>query len=238
MKQSGLMRLNEYKRHRNWRRWVGTLEDVANAADLAHSSVKQIAPHPRLQIVVHYRDRTMRSSEIEVLRAAEPTRIRHISINLGDVLEPGINIEFDHEPPALTLEVFGNDRTWVDGVYDRFIDHLRPKVPFQLWTRFMTPLAATFVFALGAFLFPLILEKFGVPNLGKGLTQAEVWGTVISAPIVALLVGFSLWWGLPDFELLRPGERPRSVRLSRTLRAIGVTLFIPLLVRLIWEWLQ
>lgn len=112
------------KRTENWSRWAGGLSDLDDAGRIAAAYLKQwTGDEPPVRVVAALPRRVEEADNLSDFNALVDGRdlalIESLKIEIGGLTGPRVSIHAERRStPALALEVSGNDKVQVNGLYD------------------------------------------------------------------------------------------------------------------------
>jgi hypothetical protein len=227
----------KYSAYRSWRRWYGTLADIAHVADAAaYEMVGWMPKGAAVDVTVEYRQGSVASGlTIEQFRNLPNTdlpRVRRIEIVVGEpygvprtriIAIAGIS-------PTMRLEVNAAEQSRAEGLATRLASILDGG---GSWLGGLGSAVVSSVFiALVGIIFLVFLL---IPS--RSLTP--IWRASISVGVVALLAAAVLVMPLfPWLELLPPSGRTRGRRFGGLVLTVLVAVGASVLGSLLFGLLQ
>jgi hypothetical protein len=217
---------------------AGTVEDIDQATRLALDILGQRSrTDPPCQIEIAFPQRVTNADSPDALQTEIDIRdlalIRSIRINVGAKRGLRATIHVERNPPVLTVEVVGEDRTRVEGLISQLEDVLRRGR--------QRPGSSNVIGGVGIFL------CFSIVFISVSIWRAVESGSeiVIDAPaeyIVLPLIVFgalgsfyAVPWLLPGLQLLKPGEQTRLRRFRLAVLATLGSLIVSIVATVIYE---
>lgn len=216
-------------------RWAGTIEDIERATRLAIDVLSQrtrVDTPCHIQIVLP--GRVTEADTPDALRTEIDTRdltlIRTIRIEVGAKRGTRATIHVERQPPAMTVEVTGDDRTRVEGLISQLDELLhRGRQPLTANNIGGLLLLSMIVFVSGGTLALMTLEG----NFENWSRIGNVLlGVMILVAVAIIPAGF---WLFPSLELLAPGIHTRAKRFRFGIVAFVVSIVSGLGAALIYD---
>jgi hypothetical protein len=158
------------------------------------------------------------------------TLIRTIRVEVGAKRGTRVTIHVEREPPAMTVEVSGEDRTRVEGIISQLDDLLRRGA------QRLTKRTIEGILVLSAFALPIGVA--GAIQLIEGNPRTySTTGSVVAVSAVLVAVGMAAGgiWLFPSLELLQPGTQTRVRRFRLAIVAFVASIVSSLAAGLIYD---
>jgi hypothetical protein len=202
---------------RQWDRWAGTVADLERATRLAAEVLNPRTGEPRCHIEIALPGRVIEADNADALVTEIDTRdltlIRNIRIQIGSRRSSRASIHIERQPPAVTIEVVGEDRTRVEGLASQLADL------FSKGRQLPGPNTLVVIGMAGAaglvFVGVWALNALGLQyRTESGETQLAPVGIPIILIIVLGAIGVFVVgnWLFPGLELLEAGANTRARR--------------------------
>jgi hypothetical protein len=216
-------------------RWAGTIEDIERATRLAIDVLSQRTRTEQpchIQIVLP--GRVTDADTPDALRTEIDTRdltlIRTIRIEVGAKRGTRATIHVERQPPAMTIEVTGDDRTRVEGLIsqlDELLRRGRQRLTVNNIGGLLVLSALVVVFGGGM----LIQVVEGNP---ASLSRTATAFLVVVILVAVAMVPAGLWL-FPGLELLGPGNQTRARRFRFGIVAFVISIASSLGAALIYD---
>jgi hypothetical protein len=205
------------KMTRQWDRWAGTIPDLERATRLAAEVLNPRTGEPRCHIEIALPGRVIEADTADALVTEIDTRdltlIRNIRIQIGSRRSPRASIHIERQPPAVTVEVVGEDQTRVEGLASQLADLFSkgrqlPGPNTLVGIGMATAVGVVFV---GVW----IVNTLGLRHqTGNGEAQLAPGGVVMVLVIALGTIGVFVVgnWLFPGLELLEAGANTRARR--------------------------
>lgn len=200
---------------KDWQRWAGPLSDIADVTGTAQALLaKPDGKEPSTAIAAELPGRDVEAGTWEEFRSFVDSRdveaIQSLRVSIGSFDATNVRMRFRRDYMALTLEVAGDDRTQVAGVYNELSALLnRGK---QLGSNFAGPAQLVCIVALPAATLVVLIATgvlHYIPENAPPSERASLWFVI---GLVFLLVAEG-WIGnlasrrlFPTLEFLREGQ--------------------------------
>jgi hypothetical protein len=208
-------------RAQQWSRWAGHLSDIERAARTTAALLQDWTGRASpIRVIATLTGRVVEAESWETFEGLVDIRdlqlLKGLKIDIGEILGPRASIHFENKSPALSIEVVGDDRSRVEGVFVE-ITHALSRGS-QLPQGLVTFAAAISIVAV------IVLSLRVVRHLGV-LTVTEVGSDTVLGTDPASLLSMGALAGIvvlsfifvallfPTLEILQEGRAPALVRL-------------------------
>jgi hypothetical protein len=218
------------KRTENWSRWAGGIADVDDAARTAAAYLKEWTGHePPVRVVAALPRRVEEADNLSDFNALVDSRdlalIESLKIEIGALTGPRVSIHAElRSAPAMALEVSGDDKVQVNGLYDEVRSKLDrgKQILDRTIAAFVTAIAATAAGFAGLFISRRIGWLVDTPvnptaSVGAPDSILAPAGLLLVAGLIVIALAIGLQ-ALPSLEILPEG---RGSALERWRTRIG-----------------
>jgi hypothetical protein len=227
------------KMTRQWDRWAGTVEDIDQATRLALDILGQRSrTDPPCQIEIAFPQRVTNAESPDALQTEIDIRdlalIRSIRINVGAKRGLRATIHIERDPPALTVEVVGEDRTRVEGLVSQLEEVLQRGRQRPGSNNAIPGIAFLSCFSI-VLLSVFLLRAFRTTSSQIGIDTPAEYAWLFLTLFAAIGSIFAILWLLPPLQLLRPGEPTRLRRFRLAVMAFVGSLIVSIAATVIYE---
>jgi len=214
---------------------AGTIQDIERATRLAMDVLGQrMRTEPPCHIQITLPGRVTEADTPDALEteidSRDLTLIRTIRIQVGAKRGTRATIHVERQPPAMTAEVSGEDRTRVEGLISQLDDLLRKgRQPLRANTIQILLVLSAVALATGVGLVTRAIERYP--------TELSPTGSALVILSILVAIGIVLGgiWLFPGLELLEPGSPTRARRFRFAILAFVVSILSSLVAAMIYD---
>src|SRR5664280_935480 len=207
---------------RAWSRWAGALSEVVKATRTAAAGLQEWTEQASpIRIITTLPGRVVEAESWETFAGLVDNRdlqdLHGLKIDVGELLGPRASIHFEKKSPALSIEVVGDDRVRVEGIFTEAARALgRGRQPPEALVTFMGVASSLAVLLCALY----VLGSLGILTVtvgntpqtqnGSDLGQSLLFIALVFVAVVSTL--FAMARLFPTLEVLPEGHAPALVR--------------------------